>query len=40
VEVNLNMLGSLMLNRVSGEINGADVITINHCGTTEWTAKL
>jgi hypothetical protein len=40
VEVDLNMLGSLMLNRVGGEINGADIITINHCSTTEWTAKL
>jgi hypothetical protein len=40
VEVDLNMLGSLMLNRVGGEINGADIITINHCSTTEWTANL
>jgi hypothetical protein len=40
VEVDLNMLGSLMLNRVGGEINSADIITINHCSTTEWTTKL
>jgi hypothetical protein len=40
VEVNLNMLGSLMLNRVGGESDGADVVAINHCSTTEWTSKL
>ena len=26
VQVDLNMLGSLMLNRVGGEVNGADII--------------
>jgi hypothetical protein len=40
VQVDLNMLGSLMLNRVSGEINGADIITVDHCSTTERTVKL
>jgi hypothetical protein len=40
VQVDLNMLGSLMLNRISGEINGADIITVDHCSTTERTAKL
>ena len=29
VEINLNMLGSLMLNRIGGHVDGADVITID-----------
>ena len=29
VEVNLNMLGSLMLNRVGGHVDGTDVVTIH-----------
>jgi hypothetical protein len=40
VQVDLNMLGSLMLNRVGGEINCADIITVDHCSTTERTGKL
>jgi len=40
VQVDLNMLGSLMLNRVGGEVNGADIITVDHCNTTEWAVKL
>ena len=40
VQVDLNMLGSLMLNRVGGEVNGADIITVDHCSATERAAKL
>ena len=40
VEVNLNMLGSLMLNWVGGEVNGTDIIAVDHCSTTEWAVKL
>jgi len=40
VQVDLNMLGSLMLNRVGGEVNGADIIAVDHCNTTEWAVKL
>jgi len=40
VQIDLNMLGSLMLNQVGGEVNGADIITINHCSAMKWTAKL
>ena len=40
VQVDLNMLGSLMLNRVGGEINGADIVIVDHRSTTERTAKL
>ena len=33
VQVNLHMLGTLMLDRVAGEIDHADVVTINNSGT-------
>jgi hypothetical protein len=29
VEVNLNVFGALMLDRVGGEVNNADVVTID-----------
>jgi hypothetical protein len=32
VEVNFHMLGSLMLNRVGGEIDGADVVAVEEAG--------
>jgi len=35
VEVNLNMLGALMLNRIGGHVDGADVVTIHQCGLAE-----
>jgi len=31
VEVNLNMLGALMLNRIGGHVDDADVVTIHQC---------
>jgi len=40
VQVDLNMLGLLMLNRVGGEVNDADIIAVDHYSTTEWAAKL
>ena len=40
VEINLNMLGSLMLNRVGGHVDGADVVTIHQCGTAKGSTKL
>jgi hypothetical protein len=40
VQVDLNMFGSLMLDRVGGEINSNDIIAINHCSTTKWATKL
>jgi hypothetical protein len=40
VQVDLNMLGSLMLDQVGGEINSTDIVTIDHCSTTKWAAKL
>ena len=35
VEVNLNMFGALMLNRIGGHVDGADVVTIHQCGLAE-----
>jgi hypothetical protein len=29
MEVKLNMLGTLMMDRVGGEVNGADVVTVH-----------
>jgi hypothetical protein len=40
VEVNLNMLRALMLNRVGGHVDSADVVTIYQCGTVKWSTKL
>ena len=40
VQIDLNMFGSLMLNWVGGEVNGADIITVDHCSATERAAKL
>ena len=39
VQVNLDMLGSLMLDWVGGEVDSTDVVTIDQCGATERTAK-
>lgn len=33
VEVDLNVLGPLMLNRAGGHVNGTDVVGIHQCGT-------
>jgi hypothetical protein len=40
VEINLNMLRSLMLHWVAGEIHSTDVITIDHCGSARRVIKL
>jgi hypothetical protein len=34
------MLGSLMLNRVGGEVDGTDVVTIDHGGAAKRVMKL
>jgi hypothetical protein len=34
VEIDLNMLGALMLNGVGGYVDGADVIAVNQGGMT------
>jgi hypothetical protein len=32
VKIDLNVLGSLMLNQVGGHVDGTDVIAIHQCG--------
>jgi hypothetical protein len=39
VEVNLNMLRALMLNRVGGHVDCADIVTIYQCGTVKRSTK-
>jgi hypothetical protein len=34
VEINLDMLGPLVLNRIGGHIHGTDIIAIDHGGTS------
>jgi hypothetical protein len=40
VEVNLNVLRALMLNRVGGHVDGADVVTIHQSCTVKRSTKL
>jgi hypothetical protein len=40
VEVNLNMLRALMLNRVGGHVDGADVVTIYQSCMVKGSTKL
>jgi hypothetical protein len=32
-KINLYMLGALMLNGVSGEVHGADIVTVDKCAS-------
>jgi hypothetical protein len=32
VKINLNILGALVLNEVGGEVDGADVVTVDQSG--------
>ena len=40
VEMNLDMLGSLMLNRIGGHVDGADVVTIHQRSSAKRGMKL
>ena len=40
MEINLNVLYPLMLNRVAKEINMTNIVTVDQCGTTRRVAKL
>jgi hypothetical protein len=40
VEVDLDMLGVLMLNAVGGEVDGADVVTIDESALQQWGMEL
>ena len=39
VQINLDVLGALMLHRVSREINGTYVVTVNNSGSTKRGVK-
>jgi hypothetical protein len=41
VEIDLDVLRVLVLNWVAGHVDGADVVTKDHCGTTEgvWSSR-
>ena len=40
VQIDLHMLGPLMLNRIGGEIDCTDVVTVNKCGPMERRVEL
>ena len=40
VKINLNVLGSLMLYRVGGHVDGTDVVAIHQCGAPERAMQL
>ena len=40
VKINLNMLGTLMLYRVGGHVDGTDIVAIYQCGTPERGVQL
>jgi hypothetical protein len=40
VEINLNMLHALVLNRVGGEVDDADVITVDKGALHQWSVEL
>jgi hypothetical protein len=40
VGINLNVLRTLMLDRIGGEVDSTDVVTINQGGTAKMVAKL
>jgi hypothetical protein len=40
VKINLNMLGPLVLNGVSGEVDGADVVVVDQSGPRQGVVQL
>jgi hypothetical protein len=40
VKVDLDMLCALVLNGVVGEVDGADVVTVDDCALQQWSMKL
>ena len=37
MEINLNMLGTLVLNWIAGHVDDTDIITIDQCGAAEFS---
>jgi hypothetical protein len=40
VEINLNMLGALVLDGVGGEVDGVDVLTVDQSGLRQGPLQL
>ena len=40
VEIDLNVLGALMLNWITGHIDGADVVIVDQCSSTKRCVQL
>ena len=40
VKIDLNVLGSLMLNWVEGHVDGTDVVAVHQCGAAERSMQL
>jgi hypothetical protein len=40
VEINLNMLGALVLNEVGGEVDDTDVVTVDHSDPRQGVVQL
>ena len=40
IEVNLHMLGMLMLNRVRRKVHGGDVVTVDHSSSLKMSVEL
>jgi hypothetical protein len=40
MEINLDMLGALMLDGVGGHVDSADVVTVDQSGFAKWRMKL
>jgi hypothetical protein len=40
VKVDLNVLGSLMLNQIGGHVDNTDVIAIHQCGAPKRSVQL
>lgn len=40
VKINLHMLGTLMLNEVGGEVDDADVVTVDKSALERWAMEL
>ena len=40
VEIDLDVLGALMLNWITGHIDGTDVVTVDQCSSTKRCVQL
>jgi hypothetical protein len=40
IKINLHVLGELMLNRVGGEVHGADVVAVDKSALRRWGLEL